>query len=307
MHMFDFMKGGKTSMTLTLDRPVSKAATQVYPYYMGETVHARVTLVSEKEVKIQEGRIALVYQEEYQYKHQHHSRDSRGHSRTTVSTTWTTDEQEAHRQVFLGETSVPAGTQKTYEFDLPIPIQAAPSARAEIVHINWQVKATLDRKMAGDIEDKIDLPVFSGAPGTPVQPVESGVSNEPDEADLIFSLPGKDWVMGETIAGRLRINPKKEFDVTEIRVELVRRERVPRGLGNERETLLPVKLSEGTRLTPGQNLTLPFNIAIPSSAPATFNTPNSKLDWMLRGILARRLRKDTIAEAEIVIYNGRQR
>ena len=305
--MFDLLKGGKTSVKLTLDRPISTDATPAYPYYLGETVHARVTLMSEKEVKIQEGRVVLVYQEEYEYKHRRHSRDSHGHPRTTVATSWDTDEREVNREVFLGETSIPAGTTKTYEFDLPIPTNAAPSARAEIVHINWLVKATLDRRMAGDIEDRIDLPVFAGAPGTSVQPGESGVSNEPDEADLIFSLPGKEWVMGETIAGRLRINPKKEFDVTEIRVELVRRERVPRDMGHEHATATPVKLSDGTGLKPGQNLTLPFNLVIPSPVPATFSTPNSTLDWMLRGVLARRLRKDTIVEQEIFIYNGRQR
>lgn len=305
--MFDFLKGGKTSVELTLDRPISKDATPAHPYYLGETVHACVTLVSEKEVKIQEGRIALVYQEEYQYKHRERSGTSRGHSTTTVATAWATDEKEANRQVFLGETKIAAGTQKTYEFDLPIPTNAAPSARAEIVHIKWLVKATLDRRAAGDIEARVDLPVFTGAPSTSGQPVESGVSNEPDEADLFFSLPGKEWVMGETIAGQLRVSPKKEFDVTEIRVELVRRERVPRDLGNEREILMPVKLSEGTRLKPGQNLTLPFNVAIPSPVPVTFTTPNSTLDWILRGVLARRLRKDTIAEQEIIIYSGRQR
>lgn len=305
--MFDLFKGGKTSVKLTLDRPVSTDAAQVYPYYPGETVHASVALVSDKEIKIREGRIALVYQEEYQYKHHHRTTDSHGHSRTSVATAWATDEREINRQVFLSETSLPAGTQKTYEFDLPIPTQAAPSARAEIVHIKWMVKATLDRKMAGDIEDKVDLPVFTGASGASAQPVEAGVSNEPDEADLIFSLPGKEWVMGDTIAGRLLINPKKEFDVTEVRVELVRRERVPRDLGNEHETSIPVKLSDGTRLTPGQSQSLLFNIAIPSPVPATFSTPNSSLDWVLKGVLARRLRKDSFAEEKIVIYNGRQR
>jgi Arrestin (or S-antigen), N-terminal domain len=305
--MFDLFKGGKTSVKLTLDRPVSEDATQVYPYYPGETVHASVMLVSEKEVKIREGRIALIYHEEYQYKHHHRTTDSHGHSRTTVATAWATDEREINRQVFLGETSLPAGTQKTFEFDLPIPSHAAPSAQAEIVHIEWMVKATLDRKMAGDIEDKVDLPVFTGASGTSAQPVEVGVSNEPDEADLIFSLPGKEWVMGEMIAGRLQISPKKEFDVTEIRVELVRRERVPRDLGNEHETSMPVKLSDGTRLVPGQSLSLLFNIAIPTPVPATFSTPNSTLDWVLKGVLARRLRKDTFVEEKIIIYNGRQR
>ncbi len=303
--MFDFLKGGKTSVKLTLDRSISEDATRVYPYYLGETVHARVTLASEKEVKVREGRIALVYQEEYQYKHHHRSTDSHGHSRTTVATAWATDEREVNRQIFLGETSLPAGAQNTYEFDLPIPANAAPSAQAEIVHVKWIVKATLDRKMAGDFEDQVELPVFTRISGTSPQSIMAGVSNEPDEADLVFSLPAKEWAMGETIAGWLQINPKKAFDVTEVRVELVRRERVPRDLGNEHETSMPVKLSGGTRLEPGQNLSLPFNIAIPSPVPATFNTPNSTLGWMLKGILARRLRKDTTAEAEIIIYNGR--
>src|SRR5512137_2920276 len=91
-HMFDFLKGGKTSVKLTLDRPTIQDGTQVYPYYPGETVHARVTLASEKEVKVREGRIALIYQEEYQYKHHHRTTDSHGHSRTTVATAWATDE-----------------------------------------------------------------------------------------------------------------------------------------------------------------------------------------------------------------------
>jgi hypothetical protein len=305
--MFNFLRAGKTSVKLTLDRPISKDATQFSPYYPGETVHASVTLLSEKEVKIQEGRIALVYQEEYQYKHHHRSTDSHGHSRTTVATDWATDEREVNRQVFLGETSLPAGTQKNYEFDLSIPTNAAPSVQMEIIHVNWIVKATLDRKMTGDIEDKVYLPVFTRASGTSVQPVEAGVSTEPNEADLVFILPRREWMMGETIAGRLQINPKKEFNVTEVRVELVRRERVPRDLGNEHETSMPVKLSDRTPLMPGQTLTLPFNIAIPSPVPATFSTPNSALDWTLRGILARKLRKDTIVEEQIIIYNEQQR
>lgn len=305
--MFDIFKGGKTSLKLTLDRPIGQAATQLHPYYLGETVHARLTLATEKEIKIKEGRIALVYHEEYQYKHHHHSTDSHGHSRTSVVTAWGTDEQEANRQVFLGETSLPTGTQQTYEFDLPIPNQAAPSAIAEIVHIKWLVKATLDRRMAGDIEDTIDLPVYLATQGSTIQPIEFGLSNEPNEADLTFSLPRKEWIMGETIAGQLRVSAKREFDVTEIRVELVRRERVPRDLGNERETIIPVKLSGGAQFKSGQILTLPFNIALPAPAPATFRTPNSRLDWLLRGILARRLRKDTFVEEEIIIFNGRLR
>jgi sporulation-control protein spo0M len=301
--MFDLLKSGKASVKLTLDRPIGPDSIRVNPYFPGDMVHACVRVMSEKDLKIKEGRVALVYQEEYQYKHYSHSGTSRGHSTTTVATTWATEERECNRQVFLGETQLPAGTSKTYEFDLPIPAGAPPSARGEIIHISWAVKATLDRQLAGDIQDREDLPVYTRATAPSAQPGELGVSSEPDEAGLSFSLPVREFVMGETIAGRLFVSPEKEFDVTEIRVELVRRERVPRGLGNERETSIPCKLSERTHLQPGQTLAFPFNLKIPSPAPATFSTPNASLIWVLKGVLARRLRKDTIVELEIGIYN----
>lgn len=304
--MFDFLKGGKTSLKLTLDRPIGPDGLHIDPYFPGESVHARVTLTTENDVKIKEGRITLVYQEEYQYKHRHHSGTSHGHSTTTVATAWATDEREANRQVFLGESKIPAGTSKIYEFDLPIPANAPPSARAEIIHINWVVKATLDRQLAGDIEDRADLPVFARAPGTLEEPIESNVSSEPDEAELTFSLPVREFVMGETIGGQLQVRPKKNFDITEIRVELVRRERVPRDLGNEREMTIVSRLAERMHLQSGQAFSYPFNIKIPSPAPATISTPNSSLNWILRGVLARRLRKDTLVEQEIFIFNARQ-
>jgi hypothetical protein len=304
--MLGLFGGGKARVMLTLDRSVATDAERSSPYFLGETVHASVTVASEKEVKIREGRIALVCQEEYQFKHREASSGSRGRSTTSIATSWAKSEREAARQVFLGETSIPAGAQQTFKFDLPIPVDAPPTARGEIVRVKWVVKATLDRPMTGDIEERIDLPVLAGASGTFVQPLQSSVSSEPDEAELGFSLPGRQWVIGETITGQLQVGPKKEFDVTDIRVELVRRERVPRELGNQFEATTPVKISGGRRLTPGQTVALPFSIAIPPSVPASLRTPNAAVGWLLRGVLARRLRKDTVAEEEIALYSGRQ-
>ncbi len=303
--MFDFLKGGKTEVKLTLDRPVSAEGMPVHPYYLGETVHAKLMVTSDKDVKVREGRIALIYHEEYQYRHRHHSTDSHGHTRTSVATAWGTDEREAVRHVFLGESTLPAGTAKGLEFDFPLPATAPPSARAEIIRVEWSIKATLDRPMAGDVESIVVLPVFAGAPGTPVTDLPYRDSSEMQDADMTFSLPKREWVMGETVAGRLQVCPKTPFDVTEIRVELVRREYVPRSEGHEHIATVPVKVSGGTRLEPGQNQTFAFNIPIPAPAPATLKTVNGTLKWSLKGILARRLRKDTFLEEEIFVYNGR--
>ncbi|MGC8880256.1 MAG: hypothetical protein ACP5R2_13635, partial [Anaerolineae bacterium] len=58
--MFDFLKGGKATTTVTVDRPAQ-------PYYVGETVQARIDIQVQKELNITEARAQLVCKEKYQY------------------------------------------------------------------------------------------------------------------------------------------------------------------------------------------------------------------------------------------------
>jgi hypothetical protein len=94
--MFDFLKGGKANVTVALDRPVG-------PYYLGETVHATITIEGQKDLKVQEARATLSYREEYQYKHESSYRDSSGYEHTREETSWTTDEQVVQRQQLMKE------------------------------------------------------------------------------------------------------------------------------------------------------------------------------------------------------------
>ncbi len=297
--MFDFMQGGKANLQLVLDRLNQ-------PYWLGETIHATLKLTGEKELKIEQGRIVLLYHEEYQFRRRHVHRDSKGHTSTREESVWTTDEREVKRDVFLDQATIPGGTLKTMEFEFPIPLNAAPTAAGgKIVRIKWLVKATLDRRMAADTQAVVEVPVLTTPPGQFVQAGVYGMSNEPAEAELSLSLPVLEFVLGETIEGQLQVCPQKEFDVSEIRVELVRREVVPRELGHQVEEVVPLKAAAGSRLKPGSNLTLPFRLAIPASAPPTLQTPNSQVNWFVRGVLARRMRKDTSAEQEVAIFSRR--
>ena len=297
--MFDFLKGGKAKLHVTLDRPM-------LPYYPGEAVHATVTIEGEKELKIQEARVALVCHEEYQYCHTTRERDSDGHYHTETHTSWATDEQVIQQQQLMGQGAIPSAFMQTYEFSAAIPAGAPPTCDGgRIVRVKWMVKATLDRKLAGDVEDKAELLVFVTPPGSMVSPGEFGVSNEPQEAALALALPHKEWVLGETIQGQLLVRPQKAFDATEVRVELVRVEHVPRDRGNESKEEIKVKLAAKTKLQPGQDLTFPFSVAIPSPRPVSGNTRNSTITWKLRGVLARFMRGDTLVEEEIFVYSGR--
>ncbi len=93
--MFNFLKGGKVNLNVEIDRPSGV-------YYPGETVHVKISLNSEKDLKFQEGRAALLYQEKYQYRTTQHSDEG-----TEDVLRWKTNDQEVSRQVFLGETALP--------------------------------------------------------------------------------------------------------------------------------------------------------------------------------------------------------
>lgn len=291
--MFDFLKGGKATISVQLDR-----ADKIYK--PGETVHARVTLEGVKDLKIQNARVALVSVQEYEYRHR--ERDSDGDYETRTSKT--TDELKVWEQQFLGETTIKGNSNQTFEFDMTLPPDALPTVEGgKILNHSWVVKTTLDRKLAGDVEDKQTLYVLTGPSEKMLGSGTHGSSNEPDQAELALKLPDTQFAVGDTISGELIIRPKKEFDATEIRVELARLEKVPRDEGNEHKANVPVKLAGGTRLLPGNEVVLPFQLKIPASVPITCRTRHGSIEWVLRGVLARRMRGDTSVEQELHLYS----
>jgi sporulation-control protein spo0M len=297
--MFDFLKGGKANLKLEADSPN-------LTYTLGETVHIILTVEGVKDLKIQKGLFALVCKEEYEYRYESRSTDSEGNTETDIRSSWGSDERKVFEQAFLGETTIRAGSTQTFQFEVPLPSNAPPTcAEAKIVRVHWWLKATLDRKLAADVEAKTEIRVLTLlAHGTgPRQ--EYGRSNEFDQAEMVFALPGGEFALGETVSGQLVVRPKKSFDVSGIRLELVEREYVPRDEGNVREAVTKVKLADKMKLQPGQDLTYPFSVAIPANSPVTIDAPHSSVTWFLRGVLDRPMRGDTRVEGAIQIFSAR--
>jgi hypothetical protein len=295
--MFNFLKGGKVNLSVAIDRPSGI-------YFPGETVHAKISLSSDKELKFQEGRVALLYQEKYQYRTTRQKTDSQGHRHTEDDFRWQTNDQEVARQVFLGETILPQGSSQNFEFDAQISTSAPPTYPGSIIQVKWLVKATLDRKLSGDINAEAPLVVLVSPTGDRT-PGQFGLSNEPGDALLVFELPGIEWVAGETIEGKLLVSPQKNFDATEVRVEVEQTEWVPYDRGNQKVSQVKVKLAGKTKFAAGENLTFPFQIQIPQPSSPSGSSNNWSVTWKLKGILARFLRKDTAIEEVIKVYSGR--
>jgi len=294
--MFNFLKGGKVNLNVAIDRPSGI-------YYPGETVHVKISLNSEKDLKFQEGRAALLYQEKFQYRSLQHSTDSDGHSETEEVLHWKTNDQEVARQAFLGETNLPKGSAQTFEFAAQIPTSAPPTCPGNIIQVKWLAKATLDRKIFGDINAEAPLVVLVAPTGSRTAG-QFGQSNEPGEALLSLELPGTEWCAGETIEGKLLVSPQKTFDATEVRVELEQTEWVPYDRGNQKLNTLKMKLAGKTKLSAGENLSFPFQLSIPQPCSPTGFTNSWSVSWKLKGILARFMRKDTAAEVELKIYTA---
>jgi sporulation-control protein spo0M len=295
--MFNFLKGGKVNLNVAIDR-----ASGIY--FPGDTVNTRISLSSDKEFKFQEGRVALLYQEKYQYRTIHHRTDSQGHHHTEDVLRWQTNDQELARHVFLRETTLSQGSAQDFEFAAQIPVSAPPTYPGNIIQVRWLVKATLDRKLINDINVETPLVVLASPTGTQT-PGQFGLSNEPGEARLILELPGTEWVAGETIEGILLVSPQKNFDATEVRVELEQTEWVPYDRGNQKVSVIELKLAGKTKFSAGETLRFPFQIQIPQPCSPSGSSQNWSVTWKLKGILARLLRKDTAVEQEIKVFTGR--
>lgn len=299
--MLDFLKPNKVDLTITLDR-------QPAVYYAGDSLRASISVKAQKELKIQEGRVVLLCCDRYQTRTEEQEQDDDGRTTTSVTTAWQTNNEVFAREAFLSEVTVPGNISQTYTFTAAIPGDARPTWQGgKIVERTWLVKATLDRRLASDINAEAPLLVHAVAPGLLGAAGAFGRSNAFGEVALAFSLPGKEWAPGDTVAGELVINPAKDVDVNEIRVELERVESVPEGLGNTQRETKTTRLAGKTSLHSGQSLALPFSLAIAAPSPSSGRTAVCSVTWLLRGVLTRGLLKsDIVIEEELYLYSGRR-
>jgi len=289
--MLGFLKSEKADIRVSVDKVG-------LPYYAGETIHATVALETESEVKVRAVRVALVLWERYQYR----ERDSDG----DTSTTWTTAEDALFSEALVGERTIPARFRESYKVDFRIPLDAVPPYAGKIVQNRWLVKAVMDRPMKKDISAEVEIPLIVPPPAEPGQSGEFGVCSHPDDADIKFMLPRLDWVEGEQVEGLVRVRPRKGFGASGVRLELVRTEYVPRGLGNTHSvTEAKVQLAGGKDFRPGLAEDLPFSLAIPKQGCPSRRTGRSVVTWTLKAAITRRLAKDFTSHQEIWVHNGR--
>jgi hypothetical protein len=291
--------GGKASVQVLLDRA------DVSP---GETVQATVRVTGgRKDVQIDEGRVRLVFENEYTYRERQASfsrSTGSGVSSTTTRTRHGTDRKTVVEPRFLERGAIAADTPSEHTLAIEIPPGAEPSAEGKITRVRWHVEATLARPRAVDVSDEATLEVLSTQDSSGWDETAPEVDSH-GECDLSFRLEKLAYGAGEPVEGTLVLAPSEDCKLNEVRVELVREEEVPRGEGNTeqvREAELP--LDGAVELTSGAPREYPFRLEVPPDPVPTLRTDQSRVRWLLKGVGSRRMRSDYNVVQEVLVYSA---
>jgi len=247
----------------------------------GNTVEAAIRIVGgRKDLEIREGRVELVCENEYTYRHT---------SGRYTTTTTTIDRAVADGRRFLEAGHVAADTPYDATVSMTVPATAVPSAEGEITKVRWKVVATLARPHARDVHGEATLVVLSRA-GAALDAPEVETRGD---VELAFRLDREHFGPGDVVRGALVATPLQACEASEFRVELVRHEDVPRADGNTEDAEEGSAILEsGVRLSLGAPREWPFQLQLPAVVVPCLQTEHSRMTWLLKGIGSRRLRRD---------------
>ena len=303
---FGLVVTGWEEFRLAYDR--SRAKVKILPdknaLLPGESLGVTLRISGKKAFAVNEGRMELLCENEYIYKQlrHHHNRD--GDSYTTTERKRATDRIKTDVQRFLEGIQITPGSQTEHRLSLRLPGNVPPSGRGAITKVEWKIKATLEIPGALDIVEEVPITVLPQAPS--VLPGSGSVGEFSGDCGMELVLPAVSFGPAERIEGKLTVTPQEDLEARALRVELVRREIVTRGVGNKRETVEALEtFAENLDLgawVPQEHLlglTLPEKISCPS-----LRTRQSQVEWWMRAVVDRPAALDCVVEQPINLHTG---
>ena len=162
---------------------------------------------------------------------------------------------------------------------------------------------------SGRFPDPVEAPITVLAPQIPMpvqQPARQG-GGTPLCAVSFSGLPRSSVPAGATLRGTVRLTAKADLKARGVRVELVRLTTVTSGRGHTtvRHTVTEVAASGPLDLRPRQPKDLAFAVDVPGDAGPSIISEDYRVDWLLRAVVDRPLRRDEVWEQPIAVHTGR--
>lgn len=259
----------------------------------GEELGTRVTVVPKGDFQARQGMVEQICTETYvqlissQYG-QHYHRKTQVLSRAGGA--------------FMEDVTVHAGLPHSGGMRLVVPADALPTLTGERVNkiepgISWAVAAYLDVARARDIRQSQEITVVRPAASDDWAPRPASAESRHSQCVLRLDLTSGGARSENVVAGSLSAEMLHNVGVSEVRVELVRIEKF--GNVERSHTVDTVVVEPEGSLTAGQAREWSFRLTVGRVRAPTLKTDKSSVRWLVKGILARRMRPDLRVEREI--------
>ena len=267
----------------------------------GDKLKVRVSIIPRENFQARRGKVTIECEESF-------VDDIRTAQAVTTSGSRTryykgTRTLSRYESVFTRDSAMRRGLSYSFDVDWVVPLNAPPTASGVSVDsidvgIMWTVTTSVDVADAGDFHDEQEFSV--GAPRTignaPSIPLVA--QNADDRCALTLTLPRRNARSQDTVDGVLRAEISQDMRVSEVRAELIRVEAFGLYSGKDYRADL-VKVDRNLALRRGETREWRFELNTGVVHAPSLRTDNSVVTWLVKCILARRLRFDTRIEREI--------
>ena len=160
--------------------------------------------------------------------------------------------------------------------------------------------------MARDQNEEVELTVVAPPTGAYAQGADGGDMNTSSGVVMRLSVPTLELVEGDTLQGRLTVEPSQSIDAREVRVELMREERVNVGdrVHVKQSSMQKVQLAASPKLVPGTPVDYDFSLPVPAAGSPTHDVGDTVITWLLVGTIDRPMRGDYTVTQWVGVYNG---
>ncbi|MGQ0576460.1 MAG: sporulation protein [Pseudonocardia sp.] len=300
-------------------------ATDRATYLPGDAVTARLRLVARAEFDEVECSVALVHRDRYAIGGSTHD-----------------DDRAVAGEYVLDTEPLRAGTVREWTVVLPVPRRTTPPAGPQDcaderypssgddadpesydlwiepderwgpptsvgpgASSSWVVRCEISGR---GTPDPVDVPVVVAAPAVamPADPPARVGSGTPRCTVAFHGLPRGSVAPGAALRGSVRITAREELSARSVRVELARIATVTSGRGESvtRTVVAQVTASGPVELAPRRPRDLAFDVTVPADAGPSVVGGEYRVDWVLRAVVDRPLRRDEVWEQLVAVHTA---
>ena len=276
------------------DFRVELSETRLQP---GDELNVRVSLIPRDGFQVRRGRVEILCVESYVDRVDNVRTSSYGSGTRGLRLTHILDRYE---KVFMDDSRVHRGLPHYFDVDWSVPQNATPTAAGKGLDLNdvgitWVVRTSLDVTGARDFNDSQVITVVTSLLDEACGPVVAEEAH--NECAISLTLPSGSARSLEIIEGVFRAEILSDMNLSEVRAELIRVEAF--GYQGEDYQVDIVTLENDLELRQGEAREWRFQLETGQVYAPSLRTDLSHVRWMVKCVLARRMRVDTFIEREV--------